>query len=202
MINFICAECYNKQVLKYKDLKGNAKKIEERKWSTTIRCIEGCRHKNTIWSGPNIIKSWTHHSTKWHPTTQALKILNKKLCEENCCSIVIDKDKKYCDLHYLDNDYYEKINDQNNDILIDNNNYNDTSSYIITDGNNNQFNINEVLKHYDVKDGIQSELQKDKIARYMVNAINKVSQSNRNLKKGIDGAIELRLLAPTFNHVP
>ena len=36
----------------------------------------------------------------------------------------------------------------------------------------------------------------------MVNAIQKISDSNNNLRKGVDGAIELRSLAPIFFHIP
>ena len=63
-------------------------------------------------------------------------------------------------------------------------------------------NLIRFIKTYDVKDGIIGEIQKDKIARILVNAINKLSKANINIRKAIDGAIELRLLAPTFFHVP
>ena len=40
------------------------------------------------------------------------------------------------------------------------------------------------------------------IARILVNATIKIASSNYNVKKGIDGALELRLIAPIFLYAP
>ena len=62
--------------------------------------------------------------------------------------------------------------------------------------------MREVLNHYDIADGINGDAFKDKLARIMVNAILKIADSNNNIKKGLDGVVELRLFAPIFLYIP
>ena len=47
-----------------------------------------------------------------------------------------------------------------------------------------------------------SEEQKENAAKIIVSAINKISQSNHNLNRGIEGALELRFFGPTFHFIP
>ena len=43
--------------------------------------------------GPNAIKNWTNHYMQHQPTKEFLILINKKLCGNNICNVVINKNK-------------------------------------------------------------------------------------------------------------
>ena len=69
---------------------------------------------------------------------------------------------------------------------------------IIIDGGGRPYNINRILKWYDVDEKWRDDGQREEAAKIIVAALYKVSQANINLNRGIEGALELRFFGPTF----
>ena len=55
---------------------------------------------------------------------------------------------------------------------------------------------------YDVDEKWKSEDQKEEAAKIICAALHKIAQSNHNLNRGIEGALELRFFGPTYHFVP
>ena len=94
-----------------------------------------------------------------------------------------------------------------NSQIIDNDKYkiqfkNGMKSYIILDANKAEFDVYNTLNYIETYGRIQGDLQRDHAAKILLNALNKIKQTNNYIKKGIDGALELKYFGPTFYYLP
>ena len=96
--------------------------------------------------------AWYNHYSKWHPTQSFLNICNKKLCNNECCNVVIENNQLLCPLHLNEENLFNNsLNNDNNFMMevddnknngennINNVNNNYDNKYLIIDGNNCQF---------------------------------------------------------------
>ena len=165
----------------------------------------------------NAEKNWINHYKMWHPNSEFLNLINKKLCNVNFCKSVISLNDDLCNLHKNEQNYYQ-LNSNNNDMEIDNgsdddgkddmksgndfnNNIND-NNYLVIDGGQAEFDMRKLMKYYDINTTILDDIKKDKIAKLLINALRKIAGADKNIRKALDGAIELRLIAPTFLYTP
>jgi hypothetical protein len=58
------------------------------------------------------------------------------------------------------------------------------------------------LQHFDTNNDIKNSNTKEELAKYISEAINKIVKCNTQYYTALEGAIQLRLLAPTFNLIP
>lgn len=56
----------------------------------------------------------------------------------------------------------------------------------------------KIMRKIDIKFEMLNEHEKHRAAEILVNSISKISQSNKNIKLGMEGIIEMRSFAPTF----
>ena len=56
------------------------------------------------------------------------------------------------------------------------------------------------MQYFDIDDDMESDEQKDQAIKILVNALNEISKSNISLKRGLNGAVMLRLFAPTYHY--
>ena len=115
---------------KYNNLKGNDKKLETLKFTTNFKCIEkSCKNYNKIWSGKNAAKLWDKHYQQHHPTQEFLNIINKKLCNESHCMMILEKGIDKCEVHKREDLLYD--NNQMELIMIKRMNWRKKNKIII-----------------------------------------------------------------------
>ena len=188
---YICANCE-------KDAATQSIKISTSYKCTELMCKDCTNVK--IWTGRDARKNWSNHYRSYHPTKRYLDITQQKLCDDSICSVVMPRTMDKCINH----------NGMKNDIVMTNEKKPalkrqrsvTLNEYEIIDGNAEIFDIREALYQVDVNEDIKNEESRDKAAKVMVAALNKISQHHSNTRLAIEGAIELRLYAATYHHMP
>ena len=122
-----------------------------------------------------MLKYFLDHIIKFHPMKNTIQMIDKKLCDENECTFVVEKSLHYCSFH---NDIHQ-INDKfDSDTLL-------KSTF---DDNNNTFkcidgkilDINKLTNKLDVTDSRMSDLTKDKIGKHLVAALKDLANKYLN----------------------
>ena len=200
---YVCGECQNQNVSdinidKNKNNKNNKKELLT-KYYTSFKCkMDGCkdyRYKK-IWTGKNAYKNWKRHYCQHHPVQPFLEAINMKLCDDQYCQNVIEKEIKFCKNH-------EEIKQNNDDEDISmKNDLNEDNEWVIIDGNNNKIDVRECLRHYDINNKITTEEQKEEAAKILAQSLEKISSPNISYKQKLHECVKLRLFAPTFYYNP
>ena len=103
-----------------------------------------------------------------------------------------------CKYHENQIDEEKQEQEQSNE-TPNNNNNNTNDEYFINDGTQKKFDVKRCLQQFDTQYKLQGELEKTNAANILCNAISKITKANKDLIKGINGAIELRMYTPTFH---
>ena len=164
--------------------------------NTSFKCIEKCRNNGKIWDGKNALKNWKQHYNRYHPTETYLKITNQHICINEYCKTVISNENELCKIH-------SKIENEEKEIQElkhkENENINKEDIYIIKDKANSMFDIRRTMQKIDTNFRLNGDQEKAEAANIISTALHKIAKSNQNLDIGIEGAIELRLYAPTYH---
>jgi hypothetical protein len=189
---------------KYNQLSTKEKNMKMIPYYTSFKCIDFCeKNKKKLWCGKNAYKYWSKHYKQHHITTQYLQATNQQKCPIEECIAIIPDSQSSCEHHSKNmpvDEIMEPISyleaQQQTQIEIAQN------SEIIMDADGIQLNINRIIQHFDTNNEIKNDKNKEEIATHLIEAINKLNRCNDNYFVGLEGAIQLRLLAPTFNLVP